>query len=173
MNKYNILFLLVFLLVVNVLTAQDAIGKFKDIEISFNKIAYKDKLLSIELYQNGIFESKRGFTTNHNFDSLKNSYTLKYLYQGIGGGRVDNRMKCPELFVKLNFLNNNNREYFQLIPIVLSICESSQIWEIKVLNIDLNKLIEQTDKMILISENNTCQIVAKQGFKIDKLVKIE
>jgi len=174
MIKNSIILLFILFFGTNVLLAQDGIMKSKNIEISFNKIAYKDSLLSIELYQNGIFESRWGrYTADYSFDSLKNSYTLRYLYQGIGGGRTDNLLNCPELFVKANFLNKDNREYFQLIPLVLSICGSSEIREIKVLNIDLNDLIEQTDKMILISENNTYQIVTKEDFKMGKLVKIE
>jgi len=177
MKRNYIIILLILFIGTKASFAQDGVFKFKKIEISFTEINQKDSLLSIELYQKGIFSTneseKKGFRSYTNYDSLTDVYTLRYSYSGIGGGGSDNRLGCPLLFVKLNFITENNKEYFQLIPIVLEICGTSQLHEIKVLDIDLNGLIEQTDKMILVSENNTYQVVAKEELKIDKLVKIE
>ncbi|WP_296312073.1 hypothetical protein [Winogradskyella sp. UBA3174] len=174
-NKYIIL--LIFLFTgTKVSFAQDGVFKSKKIEISFTEINQKDSLLSIEFYQNGIFSTNEsgtmGYRSNSNYDSLTNIYTLRYSYTGIGGGS-DNRLGCPLLFVKLNFITEDIKEYFQLIPIVLQICGTSQLHEIKVLDIDLNGLIEQADKMILVNENNTYQVVANKELKMGKLVKIE
>ena len=176
MKKKHTILLVILLIGTKISFAQDGVFKFKKIEISFTEINQKDSLLSVELYQNGIFSTnvsgRMGYHSNSNYDSLSNIYTLGYSYSGIGGGS-DNRLGCPLLLVKLNFITENDKEYFQLIPIVLEICGTSQLYEIKVLDIDLNGLIEQTDKMIVVSKNNTYQVVTKKEFKMGKLVKIE
>jgi len=164
------------LLATKLTVAQDGVFKFKSVEISFTEINQNDSLLSLELYQNGIYltnkSAKMGKKSNSNYDSLTNVYTLTYSYSGIGGGS-DNRLRCPELFVKLSFNTKDNKKYFQLIPIVLSVCENSQASKIKALNINLNELLNQTNKMVLVSKTDGYQIVAKEEIKIGKLVKIE
>jgi len=176
MKNIRCLLVIIFTLVMSVLLAQDGVSMFKKVEISFSEIYQNDSLISLELYQNGIFSSDEsgimGHHSSFNYDSLTMVYTLSYSFTGIGGGS-DNRLVCPVLFVKLSFINKDSIRYFQLIPIVLSICGSSQIWEISILNIDLNELLDQNDRMILVSENNTYNIVAKEDIKLDKLVKIE
>ena len=82
-----------------------------------------------------------GYRSNSKYNSLTNIYTLRYSYTGIGGG-TDNRLGCPPLFVQLNFITEDKKEYFQLIPIVIEICGTAQSHEIKVLDIDLNGLIK-------------------------------
>lgn len=157
--------------------AQDGVFKFKTVEISFSEVESKDNLINIELYQNGVFitsdkEKNMGSRSMAKYDSLTGVYTLSYSYSGIGGGS-DNRLGCPTLFVKLNFITKNKQQYFQLIPISLKICGTSQLTEIKVLNINLNTLIKETDKMIEVNENNVYEIVEKEEVSYDKLVKIE
>jgi hypothetical protein len=158
-------------------SAQDGVFKFKKVEISFAEVESKDSLINMELYQNDVFidtdkEKKMGSRCMAKFDSITGIYTLSYSYTGIGGGS-ENRMQCPTLFVKLDFMTKPKQHYFQLIPIVLPICANSQLKEIKVLDINLNSLIGQTNKMVEVNENNTYRIVSREGIIQDKLVKIE
>lgn len=137
---------------------------------SIKKIVY----LIQKFYQNEVFPTiepgAMGYRSNSNYDILTNTYTLRYSYAGIGGGS-DKRLGCPILFMKLNFITEDIKEYYQLIPIVLEFCSTSQLHEIKVLDIALNGLIEQTDRIILVNENNMYQVIAKKELKMGKLVK--
>lgn len=154
--------------------AQDGVFKFKKIELSFSHTNLKDSLLNLELYQNGIYNSsdKMGYKSKSHYDSKSNVYTLNYSYSGIGGGS-DNRLGCPILLVKMDLLTKDNIKYSQEFFIELAICSNSQISKIKLLDIDLNELVIQPDKMILVNVNEKCEIVPKKEIKIDKLVKIE
>jgi hypothetical protein len=176
MKIINITLLVILIISVKTSFAQDGVFKFKKVEISFAEINQNDSLLSLELYQNSVFSTNEpgimGNRFNSNFDSITNTYTLYYSYIGIGGG-TDNRLACPLLFVKLNFITEDNKEYFQLIPISLAICANSQIREIKVLNIDLNGMVKHFDKMVHINENEKYEIVTKEVINIDQLYKIE
>lgn len=176
MKTIHITALLMLIISVKTSFAQDAVWKFKKIEMSFTQIKQKDSLLSLELYQNGVFStnetSTMGYRSKSEFDSATNTYILRYSYSGIGGGN-DNRLGCPLLFAKLNFITEANKEYFQLIPISFAICANSQISEIKMLNIDLNGMVNQTDKMVLINDNEKYEIVPKAEIRMDKLFKIE
>lgn len=176
MRNLNLILLFVLIIKAQSFFAQDGVFKFKKVEISFAKINQKDSLLSLELYQNALFATKEtgimGNRFSSNFDSITNTYTLYYSYTGIGGGE-DNRMSCPVLFAKLNFITKDNIEYFRLIPISLPFCVNSQISSIKVVNIDLNAVVEQPDKMVLINDNEKYEIVPKEVIKMDELYKIE
>lgn len=175
--KIVYLTLLTCTLIVGNVNSQDGVFKIKKVEISFADVESKDSLINLELYQNGVFidtdkEKKMESRCMAKFDSITDIYTLSYSYTGIGGGS-DNRMQCPTLFVKLDFMTKDKQQYFQLIPIVLPICANSQLKEIKVLDINFNSLLKQTDKMVEVSENNTYKVAPKEGVMIDKLVKIE
>lgn len=159
---------------INLSYAQDGVLKFKKIELSFSHTNLKDSLLNLELYQNGIYNSsdKMGYRSESHYDNESNVYTLNYSFSGIGG-RSDNRLGCPILLVKIDLLTKDNIRYSQVFFIELAICSNSQIREIKLLNIDLNELVTQPDKMILVNENEKYEIVPQKEIKIDKLVKIE
>ena len=177
MKNINIILVVILLMGAKMSFAQDGVFKFKKVEISFAKVESKDSLINIELYQNDVFltsdkEKNMGSRSMAKYDSLSGVYTLSYSYSGIGGGS-DNRLGCPTLFVKLDFITKNKQQYFKLIPISLKICGTSQLTEIKVLDINLNTLINETDKMIEVSENNVYEIVEKAEITHDKLVKIE
>jgi hypothetical protein len=177
MKKNYIIILVILFLGIEVSFAQDGILKFKKVEISFAEVESKDSLINIGLYQNGVFITtdnggNTGLRSMTKYDSLTGIYTLSYSYTGIGGGS-DNRLGCPTLFVKLDFLTKDKHRYFQLIPIVLPICGKTQLTDIKVLDINLNDLIGQTNKMIEVSENNTYQTVEKERVTLDELVKVE
>ncbi|MFT4662721.1 MAG: hypothetical protein ACI8XB_003014 [Patiriisocius sp.] len=177
MKKIYITLIVLLLVVAKTSFAQDGVFKFKKVEISFAEVESKDSLINLELYQNDVFitsdkNKNMGSRSMAKYDSLTGVYTLSYSYSGIGGGS-DNRLGCPTLFVKLDFITKDKHKYFQLIPIVLPICGKTQLTDIKVLDINLNDLIGQSDKMIEVSENSTYQTVEKEGITLDKLVKIE
>lgn len=177
MKNINITLIILLIIGVSPSFAQDHVFKMKKVEISFAEVESKDSLIGLDLYQNNVFitsdnDKNMGERSMVKFDSLTGVYTLSYSYSGIGGGS-DNRLGCPTLFVKLDFITKNKQQYFQLIPISLKICETSQIAEIKVLDINLNALIKETDKMIEVSENNIYEIVEKEEVTYDKLIKIE
>jgi hypothetical protein len=171
----NILILFLTIIVASA-SAQDGVFKFKKVTIGFSEIHHQDSLISLELFQDAAFISKTndmmGNQFQSHFDTSNGTYTLQYAYFGIGGGS-DNRMTCPHLFAKLNFITPHNQEYFQLIPIALHICSESQIHEITVLNIDLNQMIPLKDKMIFIRENEKYEIVNSDNVTNGKLYKIE
>lgn len=157
--------------------AQDGVFKNKKVELSFANIESEDSLMNLDLYQNDVFitsdrENSLGFRSMAKYDSLTGIYTLSYTYTGIGGGS-SNLLDCPTLFVKLDFMNKNKQLYFQLIPISLKICGTTQLAEITVLTIDLNTLIKVPDKMIAINENNTYEILEREVISTHQLVKIE
>ena len=168
--------LLLLTIIVASAAAQDGVFKFKKVTIGFSEIHHQDSLTSLEMFQEADFSSKTNdMMGNHfqsHFDTSNGTYTLQYAYHGIGGGS-DNRMTCPLLFAKLNFITSQNQEYFQLIPIALPICAESQIHEITVLNIDLNQMIPLKNKMILIRENEKYEIVNSDNVTNGKLYKIE
>jgi hypothetical protein len=174
MKKNSLILLLIVFYGASSLFAQDGVFKFKTVEISFAAISQPDNLISIELYQSGSYQNnkngKMGFRQNHSYNDTTETYTLRYSYTGIGGGS-DNRLACPELFVKLTF-NNNIKEYNVTIPIVMSVCGTSQTHEIKLLNIDLNPLLQKSKKMILVDKKDGYQIVDLETIQTNKLVKI-
>src|SRR6218665_3000387 len=148
---------------INMSYAQDGIFKRKEIELSFSRTNLKDSLLNLELYQNGACNSsgKMGYKSISGYDSLSNIYTLKYHYTGIGGGS-DNRLGCPLLVAKIDLITKDNEKYSQLFFIELAICGNSQIENISILNIDLNELIMQPNKMVLVNENDKYEIVPRK-----------
>ena len=171
----NLYIILAFLFSgINFCNAQDGVYKFKQIELSFSNINLKDSLINLELYQNGIYNTsgKMGYKSKSHYDNKSNVYTLSYSFSGIGGGS-DNRLGCPNLLVKIDLLTKDNIKYSQVFFIELAFCNNSQIREIKLLNIDLNELVTQPDKMILVNENDKYEIAPQKEIKIDKLMKIE
>ena len=174
MKKFKIIFFIILIIDAKVSIAQDGVFKFKKIELSFSHTNLKDSLLNLELYQNGIYNSsdKMGYKSKSRYDNKSNVYNLSYSFSGIGGGS-DNRLGCPILLVKIDLLTKDNIRYSQEFFIELAICSNSQIREIKLLNIDLNELVTQPDKMILVNENEKYEIVHQKEIKIDTLIKIE
>lgn len=156
--------------------SQDGVFKFKKVSLGFAPIKQTDSLLGLDLYQNGLFskpeKGRSGYYASGSYDSLQKVYTLDYSYAGIGGGS-DNRMACPLMVVILRFRSKDKQNYTRLIPIKLEICAITQLREIKVLNIDLNQVLSQADKMILVTENEQYQVVAMSEMKWGALVKIE
>ena len=173
-NNYILLFILLCV-GAKISFAQDGVFKSKKIEISFAEIHPKYNLVSLELYQNGIFATNEpgimGYRSYFNYDHYTNIYTLRYTYTGIGGGS-NNSLKCPLLLVQLNLISEDHQEHILYVPIELTICETSHLYEIKVLNIDLNPLIAQPNTMIKVSENNAYQIVPQKALKMNTLLKI-
>lgn len=177
MQNINTILFAIILISAKYSFAQDGVFKYKKVEISFAPIVTQDSLIGLELYQNDVFitidkKKNRESKCMAKFDESTGIYTLTYSNEGIGGGS-DNRMPCPTLFAKIDFITKESQEYFYTIPIVLSICNLSQASEINVLNIDLNRLLEQPNKMIEVSEINAYSITSSEGVNPGRLVKIE
>jgi hypothetical protein len=156
--------------------SQDGVFKFKKVSLSFAPIIQTDSLLGLDLYQNGLFpkpeKGRSGYHATGGYDSLQKVYTLNYSFAGIGGGS-DNRMACPLMVAILRFRSKDKQNYVRLIPIQLDICANTQLREIQVLHIDLNQVLSQADKMVLVTENEQYQVVAMSEMKWGALVKVE
>lgn len=61
--------------------------------------------------------------------------------------------------------------YFRLVPIVLEVCEKSELYEINLPDIDLNACIHRQDKMILIDESESYRIVDRKDLPTSFLQK--
>lgn len=177
MKNINTLLIAIILVSAKFSFAQDGVFKFKKVEISFAPIVTQDSLIGLELYQNDLFitmDKKKNIESKcmAKFDESTGIYTLAYSYQGIGGGS-DNRMPCPTLFAKVDLITKERQEYFYTIPIVLSICNLSQASEINVLNIDLNRLLGQPNRLVEVNEINAYSITSAEDVYQGRLVKIE
>lgn len=174
MNR--LILVITILFSVNIVFAQDGVFLHKTIWLGFDDIESKDSLVNFELYQNGDFIKGRGYSQRFALDSLTNIYRLSYAYQGIGGGNMPNYLECPSLLVKLNFIEKDETNYFLLIPIIPSICSTTEDAEIEVLNINLNPILNQAQKVIIIHENGEYEFIDQADLEkplmIRKIVKI-
>lgn len=180
----SISLLVVFLFSIHLVNAQNGYLLQKKIRLSFEEIKSEDSLINLELYQNGDFTKKKSsggkYYQHFSKDGLTNIFTLSYSFSGIGSGSEPNYLKCPELFVKLNFKTKHKgdfRTYFVMIPIIPLVCATTELIEINVLNLDLNPLINQSGKVIIIEENNEYKIIDQSDLEtalvMKKLMKIK
>ena len=93
-------------------------------------------------------------------------------------------MKCPDLFIKLSFVKNvktYNDEfekiiYHRLIPIILLVSQKTEERNISVVNIDLNPLVTDFIKIILIEKDKEYKLINQSDLEkplvISELIKI-
>lgn len=188
MNKTNLIVLVVLSLTANLSIAQNGYFLSKSIRLNFKEIKQKDSLVSFEIYQNGIYiDQKFGNaknSQNFTFDSLSNTYVFNYGLSGIGSGSEKNYMKCPDLLIKLSFVKNvktYNDEfekiiYHRLIPIILLVSQKTEERNISVVNIDLNPLVTDFIKIILIEKDKDYKLInqsdLEKPLEISELIKI-
>lgn len=160
------------------LMAQDGVFFHKSIRISFKEIVYQNCPVTFELFQYNLYSEKHGsdrITQFFSFDSLTNIYQLSYSIMTIGGGHSLNLMKCPVILAQLNVLDSSGKSI--VIPMRFDICEKSTVGEIEILNIDLNALINQPDKLIVVDELNAYKILDKDSIErhllLQNMEKIE
>ena len=180
--------LLILSLTANLAIAQNGYFLSKSIRLNFKEIKQKDSLISFEIYQNGIYINQKfgnaKKSQNFEFDSLTNTYLFNYGLNGIGSGSEKNYMKCPDLFIKLSFVKNvknYNDElekiiYHRLIPITLLVSQKTEERVISVANIDLNPLVTDFFKVILIEKDKEYKLINQSDLEkpivISELVKI-
>ncbi len=180
--------LVTFLLITNTLIAQNGYFLSKSIHLNFKEIKQNDSLVNFEIYQNGIFIDKvfgnAKNSQNFEIDPITKNYVLNYVHTGIGSGSEKNYMVCPELMIILSFekniktfdKKNDKIIYHKLIPIILAVSQKTEDIHIEVLEIDLNPLITDYSKVILIKKNNEYEIVNQTSLEspiaIKELIKI-
>jgi hypothetical protein len=161
----------------NIVKAQNGYILSKSIGLNFKEIKQKDSLVNFEIYQNGIFiDQKFGNaknSQNFKFDSLTNTYIFNYSQIGIGSGNEKNYLTCPNLIIKLSFIKNirtyndklESLIYHRLITIALLVSQKTEQRNISVTNIDLNPLVSDFFKIILIERDNEYKLINQSDFE--------